>query len=224
LEDLNDCLNADEDTDENTGDVAVLMEANARLFEILWPLAQEAQSIIDHRWSSVEKLGSELLKTGSLGRADIEAIIGAGFCEEPSMTEQQQPGTVAFQPQYVTLLGGDLQCALMLSQLVSWLIRGTGQDSPPRVFKDGNWWIAVSWQEWQHDLGFSRAKTRRCLKTLQKAGLIEVAVYKLNGNPVCHVRFPWAAFGKTLPGPPTAAELQHRIALTKRPACSADTN
>ncbi|HEY6337084.1 MAG TPA: hypothetical protein VIW68_01185, partial [Candidatus Sulfotelmatobacter sp.] len=98
------------------------------------------------------------------------------------MTELYQPGTVVFQPGYVALLGGDVHCALMLSQLVCWHIRGTNPDSPPRVFKDGNWWLALSWQEWQHNVGFSRNQTRRCLKNLRKAGLIEVAIYKLNGT------------------------------------------
>ena len=80
----------------------------------------------------------------------------------------------------------------------------------------------MPWQEWQHKFGLSCAQTRRGLKKLQKAGLIEVAVYNLNGTPTTHVRFPWLAFGKTLPELPTAAELQHRIAVTEqvRSECS----
>jgi hypothetical protein len=132
------------------------------------------------------------------------------------MTELHQPGTVAFQLEYVALLGGDLTCALMLSQLVCWHMRGTNLDSALRVFKDGNWWIALSWREWQHECGLSHGQTRRCLTKLQKAGLIEVKVYMFNGTPTRHVRFPWLASGKTLPEPPTAAELQHRIAVTEQ--------
>ena len=117
LNDYTDYTELDEDYTELDED-EIRMEANARLFEILWPLAREAQSIIDHRWSLVEKLAGELLKTGSLERSDIEAMIGASVCEDPNMTELHHPGTVVFQPEYVALLGGDVHCALMLSQLV----------------------------------------------------------------------------------------------------------
>jgi hypothetical protein len=68
LEAVNDYTDADEDADEG----GAKMETNARLFEILWPLAQEAQSIIDHRWSSVETLACDLVKTRRLGREEIE--------------------------------------------------------------------------------------------------------------------------------------------------------
>jgi hypothetical protein len=68
---------ADEDTDEaevrKADEREVRMMTNARLFEVLWPLAQQAQGIIDHHWSSVERLASDLLKTRSLGREEIEA-------------------------------------------------------------------------------------------------------------------------------------------------------
>jgi hypothetical protein len=133
---------------------------------------------------------------------------------ESEVVAELPPGTVAFQPEYVRLLG-DPQTALMLSQLVCWHLRGANPHLPTRVLRNGNWWIVLSWREWQHNLGLSRAQTRRCLTKLQNAGLIEVKVYmdKRNGTPTRHVRFPWLASGETLHETPTARELTHRIAV-----------
>ena len=68
---------ANEDTDEREIRMAdeseVRMMTNDRLFEILWALAQQATDIIDHHWTSVERLALDLLKIRSLGREEIEA-------------------------------------------------------------------------------------------------------------------------------------------------------
>lgn len=133
------------------------------------------------------------------------------------MAKLNHSRTVPFQPEYVALLGGaDIHCAVMLSQLVCWYMRGMSLDQAHRVFKDGSWWVAASWQDWQQHFGFSGAQTRRCLTKLKKKGLIEIRVHMFNGAPTRHVRFPWLANGETLPAPPTAAELQHRVAVIKQ--------
>lgn len=68
LEAVNDYTDADEDADEG----GVKMETNARLFDLLRPLAQQAQEIIDRRWSSVETLACDLVKTRRLSGKEIE--------------------------------------------------------------------------------------------------------------------------------------------------------
>jgi hypothetical protein len=52
-----------------------LAKINMTVFEMLWPLAQEAHAVIDSRWSCVKKLSHRLLKVGSIGGDEIKAII-----------------------------------------------------------------------------------------------------------------------------------------------------
>ena len=123
------------------------------------------------------------------------------------------PHKVLFQPEYVDLLGGDIPCAVMLSQLLYWYKPGTDGRSRLRVFKpqDGKMWIAKSWKEWQSECGMSRAQSRRCLDKLKTLGFVEMKVYRFKGTPTIHVRFPWVPRGKTLVDAPSAAELRQRI-------------
>jgi hypothetical protein len=55
-----------EEITENTDENGELAEVNAKVFEILWPLSQEARTIIDRRWSSVKRVASDLLEAGSV--------------------------------------------------------------------------------------------------------------------------------------------------------------
>jgi hypothetical protein len=127
---------------------------------------------------------------------------------------------VLYQPDYVNLLDGDVQCAVMLSQLVYWYKPGKNGTSRLRVYKpqDGKMWIAKSWQEWQAECGLSRAQSRRCLKKLKTLGFVELKVYRFKGTPTIHVRFPWVPRGNTLVDAPSAAELRQRISAIGSPA------
>jgi hypothetical protein len=48
------------------------------LFEVLWPLAQQARAIIDLYWPSVREMSGRLVKTGTLGGAEIEVLVRSG--------------------------------------------------------------------------------------------------------------------------------------------------
>lgn len=133
---------------------------------------------------------------------------------------------VLYQPDYVNLLDGDVQCAVMLSQLVYWYKPGKNGTSRLRVYKpqDGKMWIAKSWQEWQAECGLSRAQSRRCLDKLKTLGFVEMKVYRFKGTPTIHVRFPWVPRGKTLVDAPSAAELRQRISAIGSLAPNNTTN
>jgi hypothetical protein len=51
------------------------LKLDPAIFDMLWPFAEQAHGIIEVHWSSVEKLACELLKTRSLGREEIEALL-----------------------------------------------------------------------------------------------------------------------------------------------------
>lgn len=119
-----------------------------------------------------------------------------------------------FQQQYVSLLGGDIPAALMLSQLVYWYMPDKNGKTRQRVRKGIYFWIAKSWQHWKEELGLSRAQSRHCIDKLVGLGLIEKKRYRFDGTPMIHVRFPWVKPGEVLHGIPTAIELQKVISAS----------
>jgi hypothetical protein len=126
--------------------------------------------------------------------------------------------SILFYPDYVDLLDGDVSAALMLSQIVYWYLpsKKTGL-SKLRVLKDGKWWVAKSHPEWNHECGFSRRQTQRCLKVLEIKGFIETTVCKFNGTPTVHLRL-MAAKGKSMcQMAPTASDLHSSLAPKAHP-------
>lgn len=70
--------------DDSYGIFADLSDIFGPLVEILGPFAQQARDIIKRHWSLVKQLSSELLKGQSLGRAEIDALIGDRFRQPTS--------------------------------------------------------------------------------------------------------------------------------------------
>ena len=128
------------------------------------------------------------------------------------MPKQTETGTVLFYPGYVDLLGGDITCALILSQLVEWYMPDKHGFSKLTIKKnDGTMWMAKSCREWQERFGLSRSQSRRSLHKLRKLGLVELRIYKVNGTPTTHIRFPWVHSGHTLAAAPTTTDLQQQM-------------
>jgi len=96
--------------------------------------------------------------------------------------------TIAFQREYVDLLDGDAQAAIMLSQLVYWY--SPTKEGKPKlcVYKDNMFWIAKSGVEWTEETRLSGMKVRRCIKVLERKGLIEVKKFRFDGSPTNHFR------------------------------------
>jgi hypothetical protein len=57
--------------DESVG----LSTIDMSIFELLWPLAQQAQSIVQAHWSTIEEIADELVRKGRLSGREIEGII-----------------------------------------------------------------------------------------------------------------------------------------------------
>lgn len=71
---------------------------------------------------------------------------------------------------------GDLQAAMLLSQLIYWTDKT----------KDG--WIYKTYSEWYNEIRLSEYQTRRAKKKLEKMGVLKTKIKKANGNPTVHYK------------------------------------
>jgi hypothetical protein len=123
------------------------------------------------------------------------------------MDQAKERRAVAFRPEYVPVVDGDLGAALMLSQIVYWYLPSshTGE-SKLRVNKKSGWWIAKSHKDWEFELGMSRRQSQRCLGVLIEKGLIEKDTFRFNGSPTVHVRLCLLQGQNLLTDAPTPAD------------------
>ena len=89
---------------------------------------------------------------------------------------------------------GDIICGVLLSQLVYWFSNDDNGKSKLRVRKNGRYWLAKSKSEWYEETRLSRKQIERAEKILKQMGIIEVKVFKFNGNPTNHYWFNWEKF------------------------------
>lgn len=81
---------------------------------------------------------------------------------------------------FLTLTGGDLPAALLLSQCIYWSDRGVLPGE----------WFYKSYEDWEEEIGLSKYQTGRAAGKLKKLGYLETAVRKAppSGAPTVHYR------------------------------------
>jgi len=80
---------------------------------------------------------------------------------------------------------GDLESALLLSQIIYWSDK-----------KDGGW-IYKTYEEWFNEIGLNEYRVRKARKKLERMGVLETKVKKANGNPTLHYRLLKDAFSNS---------------------------
>lgn len=88
---------------------------------------------------------------------------------------------------FVDLLDGDINEALMFSQISYWN-GGVDGKSKLRVIRNGTHWLAKSAPDWHEELGLTDRQAYRSTQVLKRKGLIETKVMKFNGSPTVHIR------------------------------------
>ena len=81
---------------------------------------------------------------------------------------------------------GDIESALLLSQLLYW----TGRSTRP----DG--YIYKTYREWQEEIGLTQHQVSRATNKLKSFGILETVVKKANGSPTVHYRVITDMFSK----------------------------
>lgn len=97
---------------------------------------------------------------------------------------------VAYRMEYFHLFK-DVNVALLLSQIHYWYIpvaKGANKGkSKLRVFKNGQWYLVKSHEEWTVETGLTRRQIDRAIHILEAAGVIKVSLLGFSGRPTRHI-------------------------------------
>lgn len=106
---------------------------------------------------------------------------------------------------FIDFCDGDIESALMLSQLIYWTGRGSIDDG----------WIFKSHLDWEAEIGLSRYKSTKAKNLLEKKGVIETSLRKYSGAPTLHYRIKQEAFLQSI-----AKFLNNRLSKNYTMDCS----
>lgn len=96
-------------------------------------------------------------------------------------------------------VAGDLVAGIVLSEIVYWYLPSKKDNSSKlRIFKDGEYWIASSREEWWERARIKPDRLDRALNILIEKGLIEKRIFRFNKHGTTHVRIIEDVFLKTL--------------------------
>ncbi len=110
----------------------------------------------------------------TISQADVLATIRS-FAGQPS---------VLTIPRVFIQLTGDIESALLLSQVLYWTPRS----------KDTNGWVYKTYAEWEAELGLRERPLLRARRKLTSMGILETKLKKANGSPTVHYRIKEDAF------------------------------
>jgi hypothetical protein len=96
---------------------------------------------------------------------------------------------------YIDMADGDHAAGIFLSQLVYWYLKPDKNGRRrTRIYRDNNWWVAKSRDEWYEEIRLKPRQYDRVAKKLKCLGLIDTASYKFSGRPIAHVRIVISKF------------------------------
>jgi len=109
--------------------------------------------------------------------------------EDYLIAEDSAEDVIAVRRSYIDLCDGDLNSALLMSQIRYWHKASlkTGK-TKLRIVKDGVLWIAKKREDWWTEVRLTPKQVDRSLKVLVDLGFVEKKVFKFNGDPTLHVR------------------------------------
>jgi len=101
--------------------------------------------------------------------------------------------TIAVPVPFVRAFSGNGNDAIMLSQILYWHLPGSSGQPRLKVKRDGDYWLAKTYSDWEKELGMGEVTARKSIGRLKSRGLIETKVMKFNGVPTIHLRILWDA-------------------------------
>lgn len=96
---------------------------------------------------------------------------------------------------------GDIESALLLSQIIYWNDKTTNKEG----------WIYKTYGEWEEELGLNEYKVRKAANNLKKLDFIETKLKKANGAPTLHYRIKSNNFSESI-----LKNLKNRICKNSR--------
>lgn len=99
---------------------------------------------------------------------------------------------VLFRPAYFDAVG-DVNAALLMSQIHYWYLPDKTGKSKLRVYKRGHWWLVKSHDDWFAECRLTRRQVDRALAILVEAKLVQVEIHRFGGVPTRHIICPQLA-------------------------------
>lgn len=88
----------------------------------------------------------------------------------------------------------DLNAGLLLSQIMYWNSIGDDGNVRAKLIKNDKTWIAKKKSEWHEEVRLSEKQVRRAEGILKKKGLVDIQLWKFNGDPMNHYSLNWTKF------------------------------
>lgn len=82
---------------------------------------------------------------------------------------------------------GDIITGILLSQIFYWFLPSKNGKTKLRVRKDGRLWLAKKRTDWWDECRISLKQYIRAIKILESMKLVEIKVFKFNGDPTVHI-------------------------------------
>lgn len=102
--------------------------------------------------------------------------------------------TIDFKKVYVDM-AEDLIGGLLLSQIVYWhLPTKENKESKLRVFRENEYWIAKTRDDWYEEIRITARQFDRAIKILEGKDIVKTKNFKFDGKPVKHIRLNWSHF------------------------------
>jgi hypothetical protein len=95
-------------------------------------------------------------------------------------------------------LAGDLVTGVLLSQIVFWHLPKKGGGDKLTVERNGSLWLAKARESWLAECCVTPRQVDRCLRELEKRGLIQTGVFRFGGLAMKHVRLDFAELRRQL--------------------------
>ena len=102
--------------------------------------------------------------------------------------EREEKDIISFKRIFVKMCQGDTLAGLLLSQIVFWHTPNKQGKSKLRIYRDGEYWIAKTREEWEQDTTINARRVDRLIDKLVDLGLLIKANYRFNGIKKRHVR------------------------------------
>ena len=118
------------------------------------------------------------------------------FVEAWLRGESEQQDAITVKRVYIDINGGSLIDGTIFSQIMYWHGYDKSGKTRLRIKKDGELWLAKSYDDWWEECRIRPATARKSITRMVDSGLLIKVLYKFNGNPTIHVRLNWEEFIK----------------------------
>jgi len=95
---------------------------------------------------------------------------------------------------YIDMCGGNLVDAVLFSQIMYWHGRDKTGKTRLRVERDGHWWLAKRYEDWNEECRINANTARDVIKRLCDIGLLEKKIFHFKGRPIVHIRIVHEVF------------------------------